>query len=1266
MKSIPQFIEPLEPRIAPAILVNGGNLLGGKGNPTSGETSSGGNTVNLINVTSGQALVFFDATAGAITSISVGNHATLDITGDVSDIVTNLGKNGRLTDTDGDPSNGEDGGILLPSKIDGITTHALVSNGKGSIGRIIAGGRINNVTTEDPDASIHGIYAGDGVFRNGPSVQVSTGTVDYNSIVGGVQNIFTLLQSDGQFQSGASINTARISVGQGLEVFAGSGQGSDSGPGGKGGGITGVDVVKSLAGNGNAPGIILYAGDGGKGTDGGAGGAISNFTDEGSNTLVRIQTGKGGDGFDGNGGAGGSFIDSTITTKSPTYRLQIGDGGAGTAFGGNGGNVKGLSFTANIETGEVVLNALGVRSTGTLIASGDFNGDNLGDVVVVNSANGNAVVSLATPGGASPFLPVTQSSGNTFLAPQGLTPSDIVTGDFNGDGRLDFAVSYFNSDNLGVFFNAGGGVFQPSQVALSHSPYRLVAGDFTGSAAADLAYLVLSDTSVTPVNSQVFVVENTGAGIFVQHPVGTTIAGSALDLAAAPFNGDARTDIFVSVNSTINTNSIGFINSLVATASPAGAPFAASSVIQPALTSITNIDAVVTNAGAVRLLAFTDSHTTGTGTDTATGPALRLIVVDAAGRGTAADVPDIDANATLARFIGTAGDYGVLASSSVQVGSFDGAFPLRTYTLATGKITNFAPLANPGDGSDPIVAVGPIPTRFFYNAGDSLAAISLPEIPQIYAFNAGNGGHGGAFAGGKGGAIKTLTFTESLDDGADQSGGRYTVALTSGAGGGSDAGRGGQGGGINKVSVTVDPADNNLTLDAFFYDDTTTLLTLRAGRGGDGVSGGKGGAINKLTAGAVFDQIDDDQLTIDSFAVEMVAGDGGVGSGSTGGDGGSITLDGKASLTGITYHDPNSPESLLSATPALLATGGNGGDGAIGGKGGSLINIGAQNAIIGDSSTVTRNMLNSAQLTAGRGGKGLGEDGGAGGDVIGADLAVQSLYVYPSFLKVQSGDGGLSQGGAGGNGGKIDNSALASAQGNVITGYGVLAQAGDGGAGTSGGGKGGNVHKLTVNSPSNPDIFGAVIIGGNGGVAESGDRGIGGSIKGVTQSKDVNSSINLIAAGDGRIGGSVKNVKTVGFIGAPISATENNLGAFNGSVVSAEIQALYPNGQVPQGIFAGRGDAGSGTVENINARQIAAIGAGPNANGVFGLAALVSNVNADLIGFEVIRDNAFQSTAGGGASPAAAQPVDGFILAAAIEEINTVNNARTALFTFLG
>ena len=233
MKKNLQFIESLEARVAPAVLVNGGNLLGGSGNPTTGETSTGGNTVTLIKVLSGQALVFFDSTGHDITGISVGKHTKLDITGNVfGDIVTNLLPNGHLTDSDHNPANGEDGGILLGINIKGITTHKLGTE-NGDINRIISGGDAKNINVS---GQLKGLYAGDGVFRDGSTIAVSTGPVDYNSVMAGLQNQFLLTQSLAESYISANINKVVVQTADQLEIFAGRwpyGYHHGSGPSGR-------------------------------------------------------------------------------------------------------------------------------------------------------------------------------------------------------------------------------------------------------------------------------------------------------------------------------------------------------------------------------------------------------------------------------------------------------------------------------------------------------------------------------------------------------------------------------------------------------------------------------------------------------------------------------------------------------------------------------------------------------------------------------------------------------------------------------------------------------------------------------------------------------------------------------------------------------------------------------------------------------------------------------------------------------------------------
>lgn len=1285
MTSHPLFVEPLEPRIAPAILVQGGNLLGAKFGPTTGETSSGGNTVTLVEVLSGSALVFFDGDSGHITSISVGPNTKLDITGDVTgDIVANLDANGRLTDSDKDPSNGEDGGILLPNKIKGVTTHPLNGGAYGSIDRIISGGDVKNVETTSNLATIHGLYAGDGIFRTAPEVTVSTLGVDFNSINSGLDNRFVLKQEDGVFKPKASVLNATISIGSGFEAFAGRGADSAEGAGGGGGTIFGVHVIKSFAGFNSASAIYLYGGDGGNGVSGGAGGSISNFTDDGSTTLVQIQTGHGGNGSNGDGGAGGSFLNSTITTKSPAYSFDIGSGGDGTEHGGGGGSVKGLSFTSQIVTTQQ-FDATGARSSGTLIASADFNGDGIADAVVVNSTTGNAVIALGVAGGG--FTPVGQPAGTTFVGPQGLTPTDIVTGDFNGDGNVDYAVSYASSNNLGLFQGDGAGHFSASQVKLATSPYRLVAGDFSGSASPDFAYLSLPATTSAGAapSSFVYEVQNNDDAGFAVKSTPTTVSGTASDLVSARIDADGRADVFVSLN-----DNPGTVQSLLATGVASGAPFAKTSTILTGVAHITNLDATVAGA-TLRLLAFSENTADATSGDTgdtaAATPALKIFAVGAGGQQTAVTAGSVVSGATLALFVGNNADYGVLTPSSVQVTSLDGNRS-RSYTAADGLTSNFTPLG--ADATDAVAAVGPIPSRLFFSADTSLEAVNLPVVPQVFNFLAGAGGHGGSQAGGKGGGIKTLTFTETLDGGADASGGTYTIRIVAGDGGASDAGAGGIGGNLNKTSISADPASNTTA-------DDTTLLSMHSGAGGAGIEGGKGGSINTLTATAVQDEITDGGVIVNSFAAELIAGAGGAGARGHGGLGGSVTLNGKPSLTGVTFYDANSSFYLL---PALAVTAGAGGDGAtFGGDGGSAVNVGSQNAPLADGSVLSTNELASAALIAGKGGAGSSGAGGKGGSVLLADVSVQktvnlfsgedfpaSYLILGGDLQVVAGDGGQSAAGVGGEGGSVKSSTLASVQGSLESGLGVLVRGGHGGNGAAGGGGGGQVATLQINSPSAASVFGAAIFGGDGGDALGGGvGGAGGKIKDVTQTKDVNSSINLIMAGSGGagngVGGSVKKINTVGFIGAPNSSgpldffgnedtsQEKRLGVFNASIDAPQIAALFPGGLIPQGVFAGRGEGGNGSVTNVTARQIAAIGAAPDVDGLFAVASLVSGIRADLIGYDASSGpvGVFDSTAGSRVSPSAAVPVDGFILATAVRDLSAGPATHpTAEYTFLG
>ena len=332
----------------------------------------------------------------------------------------------------------------------------------------------------------------------------------------------------------------------------------------------------------------------------------------------------------------------------------------------------------------------------------------------------------------------------------------------------------------------------------------------------------------------------------------------------------------------------------------------------------------------------------------------------------------------------------------------------------------------------------------------------------------------------------------------------------------------------------------------------------------------------------------------------------------------------------------------------------------------------------------TGNELASAQIVGGAGGNASQGNAGAGGNLSGLNLGVQSValktvngtFIIDGWLQAIGGAGGNSTNGLGGVGGAVGKSTLASADGDPNLNFGILVNGGFGGDGSSGGGAGGGIKKLTVNPPSETDLYAAVIAAGNGGDATvAGVGGDGGAIKGVVQSKDVNSAITAILGGNGGAGagaaggtgGSVRGVNSVGFIGLPADDA-TNLGVFDMGITAPAISAMFAGGNVSQGIFAGRGadGAANGSVSNIVARQIAAIGAVVDENGLFGVATAVTNVTADLIGYEVVRDNVFESTAAGDVSPSTAVPVDGFILAGTVSGIDTLDNDRTAAFTFNG
>src|SRR5262249_48858987 len=133
----------------------------------------------------------------------------------------------------------------------------------------------------------------------------------------------------------------------------------------------------------------------------------------------------------------------------------------------------------------------------------------------------------------------------------GAHPLHIVSADFNGDHKMDLAVTNLESNNVSILLGRGDGTFTvAASSAVGMGPVGLVVGDFNHDGKVDLA---VADSGVLSGNNQgahantVAVLLGTGTGRF-QAPVFLPVAKTPLLLAVADFNKDGKQDLVVSDN----------------------------------------------------------------------------------------------------------------------------------------------------------------------------------------------------------------------------------------------------------------------------------------------------------------------------------------------------------------------------------------------------------------------------------------------------------------------------------------------------------------------------------------------------------------------------------------------------------------------------------------------------------------------------------------------------------------------------------------------
>ena len=165
------------------------------------------------------------------------------------------------------------------------------------------------------------------------------------------------------------------------------------------------------------------------------------------------------------------------------------------------------------------------------VAVGDFNGDGKKDIVAVNVVDNTVSVLLGNGDGTFYSRP----DADWFA---GVIPA---VADFNGDGKVDLLTSGGVYNTLSLMLGKGDGTFEP-RVDFEPGTGPAVTGDFNHDGKPDFAVVVPCDSSCTSSFVRVYI--GNGDGTFKPH-VDYAVPFFANFLAAADFNSDGKLDLVV-------------------------------------------------------------------------------------------------------------------------------------------------------------------------------------------------------------------------------------------------------------------------------------------------------------------------------------------------------------------------------------------------------------------------------------------------------------------------------------------------------------------------------------------------------------------------------------------------------------------------------------------------------------------------------------------------------------------------------------------------
>jgi hypothetical protein len=167
--------------------------------------------------------------------------------------------------------------------------------------------------------------------------------------------------------------------------------------------------------------------------------------------------------------------------------------------------------------------------------------------VVVADVNRDGKADVIGKSGSQLFVFLGRGDGTfgtaTIYTPLANGFSGFTVADFNGDGKLDIAVDGDIANAIGpvgVMLGNGDGTFQAAKLSTGvNSPFGIAAGDFNGDGKIDLA---VSGTNLSDFTEQTYILLGNGDGTF-QAP-GSPVPGNEL-VSTVDLNGDGKLDLVV-------------------------------------------------------------------------------------------------------------------------------------------------------------------------------------------------------------------------------------------------------------------------------------------------------------------------------------------------------------------------------------------------------------------------------------------------------------------------------------------------------------------------------------------------------------------------------------------------------------------------------------------------------------------------------------------------------------------------------------------------